>query len=329
MFARQPAGNNAASGDFLYYSINMPRTPPREFDVLAAPPRVVLANYYPFSAGEVSSTFWCESSFFFLVVRGHGSVRIGPKLFTLSSGQAVHVPWSSPIRFTADRRDPFTILSVHLTYAPWPNASPGPPRLHTQDIDLARETYQAPPHPQLYTDAFLVNTPLDSPLAEIATDIAHTYEAGMTGAPVELREARLRGLALTFVAEFKQCMQAGTHEIQSQANAAQVRLVREVASYMQLSLAGAVKARRTSYADRAGISEATLARAFRAVTGRSPIDYLIELRLSHARRALRTSRATVGEIAAQVGIPDIYHFSKLFKKRVGCSPLQYRARLKL
>jgi len=307
----------------------MPKARPREFDILAAPPRVLLSNFFPFAPGQAAPPFWCESSFFLLAVRGRGTIRIGPKEFDLSSGQVVHVPWSSPIGLTADHVDPFTVLSVLLSYEPWSSASSGAARLHITNVDQTRVSYQTPPHPQLYMDAFLVNTPLDSPLPEIAADIAHTYETSITGEPVEMCEARLRGLALTFVAEFQQCMRAGAHQIQSRANAAQVRMVREIASFMGLSLASPEMEHRTALAERAGVSEATLARAFRAVTGRGPIDYLIELRMSHARRALRTSRAKVGEIAAQVGIPNIYYFSKLFKKRVGCSPLQYRTRLKI
>ena len=65
------------------------------------------------------------------------------------------------------------------------------------------------------------------------------------------------------------------------------------------------------------------------MTGRGPIDYLIDLRIKRAQRLLRTSRARMKEIAAAVGIEDIYHFSKLFKKRVGCSPSEYRVRLKM
>jgi AraC-like DNA-binding protein len=113
----------------------------------------------------------------------------------------------------------------------------------------------------------------------------------------------------------------------SVASAAQMRVVREMASYMELSLDRSL--RRGELAERAGLSESALAEAFRAVTGRGPIDYLIDVRLAHAKRLLRTSRERIGAIAARVGIPDVYHFSKLFKKRAGCSPLEYRKRLRL
>ena len=67
------------------------------------------------------------------------------------------------------------------------------------------------------------------------------------------------------------------------------------------------------------MSEAGLSRAFRVMMGKGPIDYLIDLRLAKARQLLMTSRARVGEVAAQVGIPDVYHFSKLFKSGSGAA----------
>jgi len=93
-------------------------------------------------------------------------------------------------------------------------------------------------------------------------------------------------------------------------------------SFLELSFRRPI--RRSELAERAGISESSLAEAFRAVTGRAPIDCLIDLRLAHARTLLRTSRQRIGEVAEQVGVPDVYYFSKLFKSRTGLSPLQYR-----
>jgi len=306
----------------------MLKSRPADFDVLAAPPRVLLASFYPFAARQAAGPFWNESSGFVSIVRGRGVIQIGPTRFDVSSGQVVHVPWSRPFRFEADSTDPFSVLGVHLSYEPWSGSPPGALRIHTENVDLARTAYQTPPHPQLFTDAFLIDTPLDSPLPEIAASIAHAYETGIADAAPSMRETRLRGLALTFIAEFYACMRTGARRVQSRADAAQARMVREIASYMELNLANPRMLHRAALAARAAVSETKLAEAFRAVTGRGPIDYLIEIRIAYARRALRASRTKVGEIAAQVGIPNLYYFSKLFKRRVGCSPLHYRTRMK-
>ncbi|WNS45220.1 AraC family transcriptional regulator [Paenibacillus sp. MMS20-IR301] len=69
-----------------------------------------------------------------------------------------------------------------------------------------------------------------------------------------------------------------------------------------------------------------LSSLFKEHTGVSPIDYLIRFRLEVASELLRTTEASVGEIAASVGYKDVYYFSRIFKKRRGVSPAHYRLR---
>ena len=46
--------------------------------------------------------------------------------------------------------------------------------------------------------------------------------------------------------------------------------------------------------------------------------------MEQARKLLRDSRLSIGEIAARVGYPDPFHFSKTFKNSEGVSPSQFR-----
>ena len=46
--------------------------------------------------------------------------------------------------------------------------------------------------------------------------------------------------------------------------------------------------------------------------------------MEQARKLLRDSRLSVGEIAARVGYPDPFHFSKTFKNSEGVSPSRFR-----
>lgn len=73
-----------------------------------------------------------------------------------------------------------------------------------------------------------------------------------------------------------------------------------------------------------GISSTHLTREFRKYTGFSPKEYLIQLRMNEAKRLLKTSMASIEEIAANVGFSDTAHFIQIFKKREGMTPLKYR-----
>ena len=65
-------------------------------------------------------------------------------------------------------------------------------------------------------------------------------------------------------------------------------------------------------------------RLFRKVTGRTPHDYLLDLRITHAKYYLKTTGKPVKEIAFLCGFSSESSFCNTFRKRIGSSPLQYR-----
>ncbi|WP_436491586.1 helix-turn-helix domain-containing protein [Chitinophaga sp. ARDCPP14] len=63
---------------------------------------------------------------------------------------------------------------------------------------------------------------------------------------------------------------------------------------------------------------------FKAVTGLSPNQYHLNLRIERAKELLESTLLNVEEIADQTGFDSIYYFSRIFKKKVGLSPNTYR-----
>ena len=74
-----------------------------------------------------------------------------------------------------------------------------------------------------------------------------------------------------------------------------------------------------------GLSRATLARRFTAVTGQSPMAYLAWWRMTLAARLLRDTDLPLPGIARQVGYGSAYAFSHAFKRQFGLAPGRYRA----
>lgn len=73
------------------------------------------------------------------------------------------------------------------------------------------------------------------------------------------------------------------------------------------------------------LSPVYISKIFKEETGESPINYLIKIRLEKAKDILLNSEnGSIKSIANQVGYDDVYHFSKLFKKYYGVSPLYYK-----
>ena len=55
------------------------------------------------------------------------------------------------------------------------------------------------------------------------------------------------------------------------------------------------------------------------------VEYVTEKRMEKAKKLLKTTSLSSGEIAAEVGYKDSHYFSFVFKKTQGVSPRDYRA----
>ncbi len=77
-------------------------------------------------------------------------------------------------------------------------------------------------------------------------------------------------------------------------------------------------------AARCCVSWSGLEKKFRKVTGISPREYLLNYKISTVKNMLVSTDKTLFEIAELVGFYDSGYLCKLFKARVGKTPMQYR-----
>jgi AraC family transcriptional regulator, transcriptional activator of pobA len=78
------------------------------------------------------------------------------------------------------------------------------------------------------------------------------------------------------------------------------------------------------YAERLHVSENYLLQCIKRVSGRSPKEWILDVRMMYARKLLQTTGEPVGEIAAQTGFDDPSYFGRLFRRRFGMSPREFR-----
>ena len=76
----------------------------------------------------------------------------------------------------------------------------------------------------------------------------------------------------------------------------------------------------------AHVSKTTLIEIFKEVYGSTPIRYLNNLRMQKAKELLSDSDISISEISEMVGFQSIHYFSRNFKEREGCTPMEYRRR---
>ena len=73
-----------------------------------------------------------------------------------------------------------------------------------------------------------------------------------------------------------------------------------------------------------GVSNAYLSALYKKITGVNIGDTISEKRISHACQLLRDTDLPLKDICLQCGFSNQYYFSSCFKKKMGCSPSQYR-----
>jgi len=77
-------------------------------------------------------------------------------------------------------------------------------------------------------------------------------------------------------------------------------------------------------ASMAGMSPSAFSRFFKLHTGRNISEYIIDLRLGYAARMLVDTAKSISEIGFDCGFNNLSNFNRIFKKKKGCSPSEFR-----
>ena len=121
---------------------------------------------------------------------------------------------------------------------------------------------------------------------------------------------------------FDELIQCSATRRETKGNQLRDFYIQEAVNYIQQNfhreltveeVAGACKLNRTYFS-----------RLFKETVGSTPQEFLIRLRLSTAAELMRTTSASIGDIAVRCGYPNQLHFSQAFKKRYGLPPREWR-----
>ncbi len=100
------------------------------------------------------------------------------------------------------------------------------------------------------------------------------------------------------------------------------RRIEKVMEYMNVHFEEPI-----SLADMANLTnmaESAFSRFFKTRTGMTFIDSLTEIRLGHASRMMIATTKSVSEIAYETGFTNISNFNRIFKKKKGCTPKEFK-----
>ncbi len=77
------------------------------------------------------------------------------------------------------------------------------------------------------------------------------------------------------------------------------------------------------YAAMCHMSKYHFLRIFKSVTGQTPIEYRMRIRIENAKEMLDLGELSIAEIGEKLGFSSAAHFSDVFKKNTGFSPRNY------
>ena len=99
-------------------------------------------------------------------------------------------------------------------------------------------------------------------------------------------------------------------------------LVISVSNYLQHHMSQAVSVE--DLASEVCLSRPYLSRKFKAETGENLTDFILKQKIEESKRLLRYSDKSLTSIALYLGFSSSSHFTRVFKKYVGCNPREYR-----
>ncbi len=270
------------------------------------------ANFAAFSESQTLCNRQVESRMSLWCKEGCGTIIVNGTRYPFRPGDYLFLPWKHRVEYQADKHRPFLLAGIHII--------PQYDRRKPVEYDIAHSPESRVANCAWRRDADL--SPLngivsfhlneESPLRILSEYITHLFITH------DWDENRMRELAKCLLTELTRTFLSmpKTQNLRADADFSALD------EYLQLHLASALSP--ADLARHMECSLSTVGRLIRSHTGKSPVNWINQTRVHHARTLLATTRLSVADIGAQVGIPDPFYFSKLFKQWVGESPLNYR-----
>jgi len=110
---------------------------------------------------------------------------------------------------------------------------------------------------------------------------------------------------------------------QSNAQVLSQARIEDVTEFMQANLAQDITL--SDLASHVNLSPGYFLRSFKSATGKTPIQYRLDIRLSKARELLSHTALPISEVATMLGFSSHAQFCTAFRRRTGMTPTRFRS----
>lgn len=135
----------------------------------------------------------------------------------------------------------------------------------------------------------------------------------------ELQSEQLQAVLLRLLLSLKQDRQRSATDLPPEPEDSLLRTINRLMSEWR-----GRQVSTTDFADALGLSASRLRAVFKETAGVSLGRYILNYRLNRAMALLRTTDLPIAEVAEETGFGSPQAFSRIFKKKIGQSPRDYR-----
>ena len=269
----------------------------------------------------------------FFVLDGHCNVEIDNKVYHVSAGDVLFIPKNQIYKRTPVGDDYCTILYVHFTTAE--------PLCELTETDAAAEIYD------LYT---AIENKLLNDLKRSVPHISKIYLTDYLQPGNYLfsdTTERMKKLLSRHSVDNAMLMTLYLCELLSDISLENIKKIRQkklienkefdALLNVPSKLKKAVHFIRQNHTARitlddlcrhCAISKSQLTRYFKEVFGKTPVQYIIELKLNSAKELfLNSPQLSIKNVANELGFEDQHYFSRIFTKNTGERPSEYKYRV--
>jgi AraC-like DNA-binding protein len=227
---------------------------------------------------------------------GKGWVEVDMSIKKVQSNQFFIIPAGTPHKYGADNDDPWTIYWLHFTGD-----------ISTSFINNGFAIINLDP---------VENTRSDRRI-RLFEELYQNLSMGYSTENLEYATICLWYLlgSFNYLPQFERIRAIQQHDI-----------IEKSIVYMHDHINGQINL--TDLASLCGYSVSHYSLVFRKKTSRSPIEYFNNLKIQKACQILDFTDSHIKEIAAQLNFEDQFYFSRVFKKVMGISPVEYRRKKK-
>ncbi len=258
----------------------------------SSPFHVNYCGYQYVDPGYQFGPFARTSYLFHVVIKGKGVFETEGKTYELHGGQVFLIRPHTETVYRADKEDPWAYAWIGCTG-------------HRMEHTVEQLGFTA--------DCPVMDVPSAESLFQCILDMMNLQQNSLSN------EYYRTSALLKFFGMIMEMRESDHPEIRSSSGDVYAQVAMEYlnANYMN-------RLRVSDLAGIIGIERSYLTHIFCQAYGKSPQQYLMQIRMEKARELLVKSELRISEIALRVGYPDALAFSRTFKKEHGKSPSEFR-----